>query len=161
MPREGRELYELQYGAKARQMLKEALEASDASGWPGVVERVAAVLSHRSGYEATFLLGLYYFDHGRAMLGARTLQRLAEAGQSMEEFEPALSLTMATCWLQAGVPDKPARFCCIARAAAGIAREDCRPGNADFLERRRGPRLAGEVYRRATGDRGGRGGSLV
>ncbi len=107
MPREGRELYELQYGARAREMLKEALEASDASGLAKGLSAVSRQFFHtHSGYEATFLLGLNHFDHGRAMLGALTLQRLAEAGQPMEEFEPALSLTIASCWLQAGMPDK-------------------------------------------------------
>ncbi len=107
MPREGRELYELQYGARARQMLKDALESSDASGLARGLAAVSRQFFHtRSGYEATFLLGLNHFDHGRAMLGALTLQRLAEAGQPMEKFEPTLSLTMASCWLQAGVHDK-------------------------------------------------------
>ena len=34
------------------------------------------------------------------------MRRLFETEQSIEEFEPALSLTMAACWLQAGMPDK-------------------------------------------------------
>jgi outer membrane protein assembly factor BamB len=107
MPREGRELYELQYGARAQQMLTDALNASDTTQLANVLSDVSRQFFHtRSGYEATFLLGLDHFDHGRAMLGALTLQRLTEAGQPMEEFEPALSLTMAACWLQAGMPDK-------------------------------------------------------
>jgi outer membrane protein assembly factor BamB len=103
MPREGRELYELQYGARARQMLKEAIEEGDATRLSEVSRRF---FHTRAGYEATFLLGLQHFDHGRALAGALTLQRLAEVQQAMEEFEPSLSLTAAACWLQADMPDK-------------------------------------------------------
>jgi outer membrane protein assembly factor BamB len=107
MPREGRDLYELQYGARARQMLSEALRATDAAALEKGLSYVSRQFFHtRSGYEATFLLGLHHFDHGRALAGALTLQRLSEAGQSIEEFEPSLSLTMAACWLQADMPDK-------------------------------------------------------
>ena len=103
MPREGRELYELQYGARARQMLSKALETGDAAQMSEVSRRF---FHTRSGYEATFLLGLHHFDRGRPLAGALTLQRLFDSGQSMEEFEPSLSLTIAACWLQAGMTDK-------------------------------------------------------
>ena len=103
MPPEGRELYELQYGARARQMLDEASEAGD-------VARIAEVSRRffhtHGGYQATYLLGLHHFEHGRPLLGALVLRRLQQLGQPAEEFEPKLSLTIATCWLQAGVPEK-------------------------------------------------------
>jgi outer membrane protein assembly factor BamB len=103
MPREGREAYELQYGARARQMLGQALE----TGNVGQLAEVSRRFFHtRSGYEATFLLGLHHFDHGRPLESALTLRRLFETGESMEEFEPALSLTTAVGWLQAGMTDK-------------------------------------------------------
>jgi hypothetical protein len=54
MPREGRELYELQYGPKARQMLKDALGGSDASavraGLAGVSRRFFHTRSRCSGW---------------------------------------------------------------------------------------------------------------
>ena len=103
MPREGRELYELQYGARARRMLAEALEQGDIAS---VAEVSRRFFHTRSGYRATFLLGLDHFDHGRPLAGALTLERLREAGENAEEMEPGLSLTMATCWLQAGVAEK-------------------------------------------------------
>jgi hypothetical protein len=103
MPREGRELYELQYGARARRMLDEAAEAGDVT----LLAEVSRRFFHtRSGYQATFLLGQHHFDHGRPLAGALTLQRLREAGEAAEELEPALSLTMAACWLQAGMTEK-------------------------------------------------------
>ena len=103
MPREGRELYELQYGARARRMLAEALEPGDIAS---VAEVSRRFFHTRSGYQATFLLGLDHFDHGRPLAGALTLQRLQEAGEQAEEMEPGLSLTMAACWLQAGAAEK-------------------------------------------------------
>ncbi|MEN6449728.1 MAG: PQQ-binding-like beta-propeller repeat protein [Thermoguttaceae bacterium] len=103
MPREGRELYELQYGARARQLLSEALDAGD-------MERVAEVSRRffhtKAGYQATFLLGQDHFDRGRPMAGALVLQRLRGAGSAVNDLEPTLSLTLASCWLSAGMPDK-------------------------------------------------------
>ena len=60
----------------------------------------------RAGYEATFLLGLDHLDHGRPLAGALTLQRLVDSSETSDQFEPALSLAMATGWLQAGSPEK-------------------------------------------------------
>jgi outer membrane protein assembly factor BamB/tetratricopeptide (TPR) repeat protein len=104
MPREGRELYELQYGARARRMLDEAIQSGSATRLAEVSRRF--FYTH-AGYQATLLLGLNYFDRGQPELAALSLQRLREAGPSAaEEFEPGLSLTMATCWLQAGAEEK-------------------------------------------------------
>ena len=72
MPREGREVYELQFGARARRMLDDALAAGDI----GAVAEVSRRFFHtKSGYQATFLLGLDHFDRGRPLAGALTLQR--------------------------------------------------------------------------------------
>jgi outer membrane protein assembly factor BamB/tetratricopeptide (TPR) repeat protein len=103
MPRAGREMYELEYGARARRMLDEALAAGNVAALAEVSRRF---FHTRSGYQATFLLGLYHFDHGRPSFGAATLQRLREAGPYAEEMEPGLSLMMAACWIQAGAPEK-------------------------------------------------------
>ena len=103
MPLAGREMYELQYGARARRMLDEALAAGNV---PALAEVSRRFFHTRSGYQATFLLGLYHFDHGRPSLGAATLQRLREAGPYAEEMEPGLSLMMAACWIQAGAAEK-------------------------------------------------------
>lgn len=103
MPREGRELYELQYGARARRLFDGALQTGDTKALAEVSRRF---FHTRSGYEATFLLGLDHFDHGRPLAGALTLERLREAGSYVEEIEPTLSLTTAACWLQAGMSEK-------------------------------------------------------
>ena len=88
---------------RASQMLDEALAADDA-------ERLGTLsrwLFHtRGGSQATYLLGLYHLSHGQPLAAALALQR-REAGQLAEEFEPALSLSLAACWLRAGVTTRP------------------------------------------------------
>ncbi len=84
-------------------MLDEVLAAGNMADLAGVSRQF---FHTRSGYQATFLLGLYHFDHGRPSLGALALQRLREAGPYADEMEPGLSLMMAACWIQAGAPEK-------------------------------------------------------
>jgi outer membrane protein assembly factor BamB/tetratricopeptide (TPR) repeat protein len=103
MPREGRELYELEYGSRARQRLTEALSKGDADG---LAEASRRFFHTQSGYEATLLLGLDHLDHSRPLAGALSLQRLRAAGAGAEQFEPVLSLALATCWLHAESPEK-------------------------------------------------------
>jgi outer membrane protein assembly factor BamB/tetratricopeptide (TPR) repeat protein len=101
MPAAGAELYELQFGARARQMLDEAVAGGSVSGLTEVSRRF---FHTQAGYEATFLLGLDHLDHGQALAGALVLKRLRDQCRVAEQFEPALSLALATCWLRAGSP---------------------------------------------------------
>jgi len=103
MPPKGRELYELQYGARARQMLAEAISAGDRNR---LADASRQFFHTRAGYEATLLLGLDHLDHGRPLAAALTLQGLRQSIPSADPFEPTLSLAAATSWLQAGSPDK-------------------------------------------------------
>jgi outer membrane protein assembly factor BamB len=105
MPREGLELYELQYGARAQAMLEEAAGSADPEGLAEVSRRF---FHTQAGYEATLLLGMHHLDHGRPLAGALALQRLAEVGRRTEHLEPALSLTLAACWLRSDMPDRGA-----------------------------------------------------
>jgi len=101
MPRTGSELYELQYGARARQMLKEAAAAGD----PTLLTDVSRRFYHtQAGYEATLLLGLNHMDHGRWLAAALVLQRLRDTSPTADQFEPTLSLAIATSWLRSGNP---------------------------------------------------------
>ena len=103
MSRRGRQLYELQYGARARQMLSAAAAAGDAVGLAEVSRRF---FHTQAGYEATLLLGLYHLDHGRPLAGALALERLREASPAADQFEPGLSLAVALCWIRAEMPEK-------------------------------------------------------
>jgi outer membrane protein assembly factor BamB len=103
MPRAGSELYELQFGARARQMLNEAMTSGDVVKLTEVSRRF---FHTRAGYEATLLLGLDHLDHGRWLAGALTLQRLRDTSSIANQFEPTLSLAIATCWLRSGAEDR-------------------------------------------------------
>src|SRR3569623_3201223 len=105
MPAEGKESYELQYGAQARQLLAEAIAAGD-------VDKLAEVSRQffhtQSGYEATYLLGVSEMDHGRPLAAALCLRRLQETPRAAAPFEPSLSLRIAVCWLRAGMNSQAA-----------------------------------------------------
>lgn len=116
MPREGRELYELEYGARARQRLAEALSSGDADGLAEVSRRF---FHTQSGHEATLLLGLNHLDRGRPLAGALSLQRLEADTSNARQFEPTLSFALATCWLQARMPEKARDALAALKAQAG------------------------------------------
>jgi outer membrane protein assembly factor BamB/tetratricopeptide (TPR) repeat protein len=103
MPPKGLQLYQLQFGARAQRMLAEAIASGDADA---LAELSRRFFHTQAGYEATYLLGLHHFDHARPLAAALTLQRLRQTAYRADQFEPALSLAMASCWLQAGMPEK-------------------------------------------------------
>lgn len=148
----GRQLYELQYGARARQMLAVASAAGDAAGLAEVSRRF---FHTQAGYEATFLLGLYHLDRGRPLAGALALERLREASWEADPFEPTLSLALAICWIRAGKPEKAGRTLSVLRerqpgALVDVAGEEVPlfAQGADALEWLTGllgPRAADEV----------------
>ena len=119
MPAAGAELYELQFGARARQMLDEAIAEGSVSGLTEVSRRF---FHTRAGYEATFLLGLDHLDHGRALAGALVLKRLHDQARVAEQFEPALSVALATCWLRAASPKEARQTLAALRARHPDAR---------------------------------------
>jgi outer membrane protein assembly factor BamB/tetratricopeptide (TPR) repeat protein len=106
MPAKGREVYELQYGARARQLLNEAVTAGDIQK---LVQVSRQFFRTQAGYQATLLQGLDELDHGRPLAAALTFQRLRDVGAEADAFEPLLSLSMAAGWLQAGLPDNARR----------------------------------------------------
>ncbi len=99
LPREGRDLYELKRGHDARKLLDKALAAGDEAK---LAEASGRFFHTRAGYEATFLLGLFYLDRGEPLAGAWQFERLREADAGGDRFEPALTLAMAAAWLEAG-----------------------------------------------------------
>ncbi len=102
MPRGARDLYELQYGTEARQTLDSAIAAGDET----LLAKVSRCYFHtRAGGEATLLLGLHNIDHAYPLSGALLLQRLHDNHHGARRFEPTLSLSLATGWLQASVPE--------------------------------------------------------
>ncbi len=102
MPPEGRQAYELQFGAKAQQMLT----AAAASGDITKLEEVARRFFHtQAGYQATMLLGRRLLDHGHALAAAECFKRLSDAPAAAEKLEPQLTVLLATSWLKADKAD--------------------------------------------------------
>lgn len=103
MPREGRESYELQYGAEARQMLDEALERGDASALADVSRRFFHTIA---GYDATLVLGDYLLDRGQPLAAALCFERLLRSASLDASLKPTLSVKLAACWARAGMTEK-------------------------------------------------------
>src|SRR5262249_35833744 len=101
MPLKGRKLYELQFGADAKAALEAALNASDLSKLSEVSRRY---FHTKAGYEATLLLGRYQLDQGRPLAAALTLKRVADVPNALAQYDPELSVMLATCWLHANQP---------------------------------------------------------
>ncbi len=119
LPAEALTQYDLQFGATARHLLDQALAQ-------GLSERVAAVARRYfhtpAGFEAAWMLGRQHLDHGRTLAAALTFQMLYDAPRARERFEPALSLTLATCWLRAGVDERAASVLRESRKQSGRPR---------------------------------------
>lgn len=98
LPPAGRDAYELQYGAKAKQMLEAAVDKGDEQG---LAETSRRYFHTQAGLRATYLLGLAHFDHGRPLAAALCWRRLREL-PAASEFEPELSLQLAAAWSAAG-----------------------------------------------------------
>lgn len=98
----GLELYELQFGVHAGQLLRQAVDQGDLAA----AETVArSFFLSTAGQEATYLLGLHHLHTGRAELAAMHFDRLLTHGPLADRFEPALSLLLAASWNRAGRPD--------------------------------------------------------
>jgi outer membrane protein assembly factor BamB len=102
MPPRGRQMYELQYGADAKAALEAALQAGDLAQLTEVSRRY---FHTKAGYEATLLLGRYQLDQGRPLSAALTLKRVADVPIALEQYDPELSVLLATCWLHASQPE--------------------------------------------------------
>ncbi|MHB0956158.1 MAG: outer membrane protein assembly factor BamB family protein [Pirellulaceae bacterium] len=99
----GRELYELKFGADARQMLEQALNDGN---FPQLIEVTRRYFHTQAGYEATLLVGRYYLDQGRPLAAALRFQRLAASPGAARQYEPELSVLLATSWLLAEMPER-------------------------------------------------------
>ena len=103
LPAEGRESYELQFGARARRMLDDAA----ASGDPAALAEVSRRFFYtKAGAEAALLLARNHLDHGRPLAAALLLERLQSTSDAAARFEPMLSLYLASSWLRAGMPER-------------------------------------------------------
>jgi outer membrane protein assembly factor BamB/tetratricopeptide (TPR) repeat protein len=102
MPSEGREAYELEYGARARKMLEGAVAGGDVAGLAAVSRQF---FHTRAGYEATYLLGTAEMEQGHSFAAALCLRRLRDAPTAAELGSKVL-LKLAVCWARAGMTDE-------------------------------------------------------
>ena len=103
LPETARELYELQFGADARDLLDVAVATGDLSQLTEVTRKY---FHTNAGYEATLLLGRLQLDRGHPLAAAMCLQRLLDVPSAARRFEPELSLVSAACWARANRSDK-------------------------------------------------------
>ncbi len=99
---EGLKSFESIYGAKAQQLLSDALRRGD---MPGVAEVTRRYFHTHAGYEATLLMSRYQLDHNEPLAAALGLQRLRETAAGAA-FEPSLSVLLAACWARSGMPQR-------------------------------------------------------
>ncbi len=103
MPPDGLQAYQLQFGASAQQKLNAAIASGDAKELEEITRRF---FHTQAGYDAELLLGRHWLDHGEPLSAALCFQRLADTPQAAAQFEPELSVLLATCWLRAGRTDR-------------------------------------------------------
>jgi outer membrane protein assembly factor BamB/tetratricopeptide (TPR) repeat protein len=103
MPAKGRQIYETKFGFDAKAELDKAL----AEGSLVRLNEVARRFFHtKAGYEATLLVGRTLLDQGRPLAAALTLKRIADSPVAASQYDPELSVLLATCWVHARMPEK-------------------------------------------------------
>ena len=102
MPQQGRDSYELQFGADARRLLDAAINRGEFAQLTDVSRKF---FHTQAGYESTILLGRHHLDNGRPLAAALSLQRVWETAAVRHRYEPELSVTLALAWTFAGMTD--------------------------------------------------------
>ncbi|MDH3718632.1 MAG: PQQ-binding-like beta-propeller repeat protein, partial [Planctomycetota bacterium] len=98
LPPQARKSYELQFGITAQRMLNRAIADGNTEAIADVTRRY---FHTAAGYQAMMLLGQYHMDQGRALGAALCFQHVYQS-HAARQFEPGLSLLLASCWLRAG-----------------------------------------------------------
>ena len=103
LPANALELYELQYGTEAAQILNTALESGKLSQLTEVTRKY---FHTQAGYESAILLAYRDLDSGKPLAAALNFQRVHDTPGARKKYDPELSLILATCWLHAQLPNK-------------------------------------------------------
>jgi len=103
LPREGRAIYELEFGTRARKLLEQATAAGDLEAIAQVSRRY---FHTEAGYEATLLVGFSYLDHGRPLAAALRFDELLAIPAARRRFGSTLPVLVAATWQRAGRPDR-------------------------------------------------------
>jgi len=102
LPQEALADYELLFRRDAEPLLNRALARGDTPTMELVAERYFYT---RAGAQATLLLALGNLDRGHWQRAALYLKRLQDRSPYAEDFEPTLSLTLATCLVRSANPE--------------------------------------------------------
>jgi len=105
MPEAGRELYELQFGADARQQLQEGIKAADFRLISEVTRRYPHTLA---AYDAAMLLGRDCLDRGRPLAAVLVFRGLTASPAAAKRYGEELPLLLAVSWRLAGHPQEAA-----------------------------------------------------
>ncbi len=125
MPPRGKELYETEFGTVARLLLEEAL----AEGKPEKLNQLSRrYFFTRAGRQAAFLLGLSLLDQQQYVSARKQFERIYSYSQERKEFEPSLTLYLATACLAGGQKE----------SAKEIFRQSLQEGSFDYSELRIG-----------------------
>lgn len=94
---EGRDSYELQYGAPARLLLDDAVQRGSMEALADISRKF---FHTQAGYEATYLFAVDQMRQGQPLAAALALERLSGT-PARERFDPGLSVNLAICWARA------------------------------------------------------------
>jgi outer membrane protein assembly factor BamB len=147
LDKDQREIYELQFGTNARQLLDTATRLGDVGQLTEVLRRY---FHTKAGYEAAIVLARHHLDHDRPLAAALVLARLKQSPAAAEQFEPNLSLWLAASWLRAEMHDKSKAVLADIRrthpeARLDVAGKSYRVGNDDTTNLRSLSSLVGEA----------------
>ncbi len=98
LPPQGREAYEMLFGARARKLLEQSVADRD---WNTVSDVVRRYYHTEAGAQALYLLGSHYLDVDRPREALVCLERLREF-ENADSFEPRLSALIAASRYKAG-----------------------------------------------------------
>jgi outer membrane protein assembly factor BamB len=99
-PKEGRDFYQLNYGAKAADLLKEAV----GKGYDRAVLADVSLryLHTRAGAEATLLLGTHFLDRGNYLEASQCFERLLSLPEDPDFINPKTLFKAALAFQRAG-----------------------------------------------------------
>jgi outer membrane protein assembly factor BamB len=98
-------VYEQQFGKLARSDLNDALRTGGPSALKQVVKKY--FFTHAGG-EALYHVAMKHIDRRQFFQAALWLSRLQRSHPHSETYQPRLSVLLAFCWHEAGVPDRAA-----------------------------------------------------
>jgi outer membrane protein assembly factor BamB len=123
MPAQGRQFYELQFGARARARLAEAKAQSN----PYLLAEVAKRYMHTdAGFEATSLLATHLLDRGRFVMAALCFERLLNNTEKADKLPPMTLFKAAFAFRLAGENIKAGE---VWNRLARVARDGLRLGD--------------------------------